>query len=61
VDIREIQEPQVQRITIEAAEQNAMVDSLNRGGARLVLRNALPGLDAAREIAKRLGIVVIDQ
>lgn len=60
VEILEIAEPSVQRVTIEADGQNAMVDSLNRGGARLVLRDASPSLEAAREIAKQLGIVVID-
>lgn len=61
VEILEVAEPSVQRVTIEAAGQDAMVDSLNRGGARLVLRDARPNLDEARKIAAQLGIVVIDR
>lgn len=33
VEILEVDEPSVQRVTIEAEKQNSMVDSLNRGGA----------------------------
>ncbi|NMA17837.1 MAG: serine dehydratase [Clostridiaceae bacterium] len=61
VEIVEVYEPSVQRVTIYASEGNSMVDSLNRGGARLVLRNAEPSLERAYEIAKELDIVVLDQ
>ena len=62
VEILEISdEPSVQRIRIEATEQSSMVDSLNRGGARLVLRDAYPDKEKACEIAKRLNIVLIEQ
>ena len=37
-----------------------MVDSLNRGGARLVLRDAYPSVEQARKIAEKLDIVLID-
>jgi len=37
-----------------------MVDTLNRGGGRLVLRDASPSKDEALKIAKELGIVVIN-
>ena len=36
------------------------VDTLNRGGGRLVLRNAVPSLEKAQEAAKKLGIVVVE-
>lgn len=61
VEILEIDEPSVQRVSIDATVQSSMVDSLNRGGARLVLRDASPDMEKAREIADRLGIVVIDR
>ncbi len=61
VEILEINEPSVQRVSIEATEQNSMVDSLNRGGARLVIRDAYPDRDRALELARQLNIIVIDQ
>lgn len=61
VEILEIKEASVQRVTVEAADVNGMVDSLNRGGARLVLRDALPDIEHARQIAEELGIVLIDE
>ncbi|AEE90600.1 conserved protein of unknown function [Tepidanaerobacter acetatoxydans Re1] len=60
VEILETQEYQVQRITIVAEEVTSMVDTLNRGGGRLVLRDASPSKDEALKIAKELGIVVIN-
>lgn len=60
VDIVEVDEPQMQRVTIYATEQNAMVEALNRGGARLVLKNASPSKEEARLAAQRLGIVLVD-
>lgn len=61
VEVLEIDEPSVQRVTIEASERNSMVDSLNRGGARLVLRDASPNMEEARRIAKELHIVLIER
>jgi L-serine dehydratase len=60
VDIQEIADYQLQRVTIETQEQGAMVESLNRGGGRLVLKNAIPSLKEALVKAKELGIDVID-
>lgn len=60
VEILEIQEYQVQRITIVADDVTSMVDTLNRGGGRLVLRDASPSKDEALKIAKELGIVVVN-
>lgn len=61
VEIIEVDEPSLQRITVTGSKGNGMVDSLNRGGARLVLRDAYPSLELAREIAEKLNIVLIDQ
>lgn len=61
IEIKQVDERSVQRVVIEATEGNAMVDSLNLGGARLVLRDAKPSLQEALDIAKRLGIVVIEE
>ena len=56
VEIRQIAEPEVQRIRIEATEKSAFVDALNRGGGRLKLVDASPSLAQAQEAAARLGI-----
>lgn len=60
VEILEVDEPQLQRITVEAEERSAMVDSLNRGGGRLVIRNAVPSRDDALRAAEKLGIIVVE-
>lgn len=60
VEIIEVNEPHVQRVRIEATEQNSFVDTLNRAGARLVLLDASPSRELALEWAKKLNIVVID-
>jgi len=59
VNIIEGKEESLQKITIETDQMTAMVDTLNRGGGRLVLRNAVPSLDEAVEAAKKLGIVLV--
>jgi L-serine dehydratase len=56
VEVRHVAEPEVQRIRIEAAEQSAFVDAMNRGGGRLKLVDALPSLAEAQNAAARLGI-----
>ncbi len=61
VEIVEIAEPSVQRVTVEATENNGMCDSLNRGGARLVLRDAFPSREQAAALAQQLNIVLVDQ
>jgi L-serine dehydratase len=60
VEILELKDPEVQKVSVMADEQNSMVNSLNRGGARLVLCDAVPSFDEAKTIAKKLNIVVID-
>ncbi len=61
VEIIEVNEPHVQRVSIEASEQNSFVDTLNRAGARLVLLDASPSREEALSLARKLNIVVIDE
>ena len=60
VKISEIEDPEVQRIRITAAERSVWIDSRNRGGARLALIDADPSLAEALEAAKTLGVQVVD-
>ena len=61
VEIVEGHEASIQKVTLLTDKGNTVqVDSLNRGGGRLVLRNAVPSLKEAQEAAKRLGIVVVE-
>jgi len=59
VDIVEGSEHSIQKITIETDQMTCMVDTLNRGGGRLVLRDASPSLEEAKAAAERLGIVLV--
>ncbi len=61
VEIIPVKEPHVQRVWIEASEQNSFVDTLNRSGARLVLLDASPSREEALAWAEKLNIVVIDR
>ena len=61
VEIIEVNEPHVQRVTIEASEKNSFVDTLNRAGARLVLMNASVPREEVLALAKKLNIVLIDK
>ena len=56
VEIRQVSEPEVQRISIEATGRSASVDALNRGGGRLKLVDARPSLAEAQAAAEKLGI-----
>ena len=61
VEIVEGHEPSIQKVTILTDKGNTVqVDTLNRGGGRVVLRNAVPSLEQAVEAAKRLGIVMVE-
>jgi L-serine dehydratase len=60
VEIVEANEPQLQRVTVYASQRDAVVDTLNRGGARLVLRAASPSVEEARRAARELNIDVVD-
>ena len=62
VNIVRGEEYQIQKVTILTDKGNTVqVDCLNRGGGRVVLRNAVPSLEAAQAAAKKLGIVVVEQ
>lgn len=61
VEILEASEHSVQKITICTDKMTCSVDTLNRGGGRLVLRAATPSLKAAEEAAKRIGIVLVKE
>lgn len=60
IKINKIDQPEVQRIRIEATERSAMVDARNRGGGRIAIVDAKPSLDEALKVAKRLGIEVVN-
>jgi L-serine dehydratase len=56
INLSRVDEPEVQRISIEATEQNASINALNRGGARIKLIDARPSLQEATMVAEKLGI-----
>jgi L-serine dehydratase len=58
IKVNRIEEPQVQRIRIEASEKSAMLDARNRGGGRVAIIQAEPSVQEALDAAKRLGIEV---
>lgn len=60
VEIIEGTEQAIQKITIETDAMTASVDTLNRGGGRLVLREAVPSTDEAIKIAGELGIQLVE-
>ncbi|SMD03000.1 hypothetical protein [Sporomusa malonica] len=59
VEILQVDIPQMQRITVIAAENTGMVEALNRGGGRLVLKSASDKEEAYR-VAKKLGIETVE-
>lgn len=61
IDIVKGDEYQIQKVTIETDQGEVMVDSLNRGGGRLVLRDAKPSREEAVKIANDLGIVLVEE
>ena len=56
VSLKEVDEPEVQRIRIVADERSAWIDSRNRGGARVAIVEAQPSRGEAIEAARALGI-----
>jgi len=60
VSLKEVAEPEVQRIRIEADERSVFLDSRNRGGARVAIVDATPSRDEALAAAKRLGIQIVN-
>lgn len=59
VVINQVDEYQLQRITIEASEEGSVVDARNRGGGRLALVHAEPNIDRCRELADSLRIEIV--
>lgn len=59
VEIVEGHEEQIQKITIETDQMTCWVDTLNRGGGRVRLRDAFPSKEDAVAAAQRLGIVLV--
>jgi len=60
IEILEVEGPQLQQVTVYAKERNSKVVSYNRGGARLVLKDAEPSLAEGLEEARKLNINVVD-
>jgi L-serine dehydratase len=60
VSLKELAEPEVQRIRITTDQGAVWLDSRNRGGARVAIVNAVPSRDAAVAAARKLGIQVVD-
>ena len=58
VSLKEVDEPEVQRIRIVADERSAWIDARNRGGARVAIVEAQPSRGEAIEAARALGIQV---
>jgi len=59
VVINQVDEYQLQRVTIEASEGGSIVDARNRGGGRLALVHAEPDIDRCRELATSLQIEIV--
>jgi L-serine dehydratase len=60
VSLKELAEPEVQRIRITTEQGSVWLDSRNRGGARVAIVDAAPSRDAALAAAGKLGIQVVD-
>lgn len=60
IALKEVAEPEVQRIRIEADERSVFLDSRNRGGARVAIVDATPSRDEALAVAKTLGIQIVN-
>jgi len=58
--INQVDEYQLQRVTIEATEGNSVVDARNRGGGRLALAHVEPDLARCLELAESLHIEIIE-
>jgi len=59
VIINQVDEYQLQRVTIEASEGGSVVDARNRGGGRLALVHVEPDLDSCLKLAKSLQIEIV--
>jgi L-serine dehydratase len=60
VEIIEVNEPKLQRVTIVTTGRNSMVEAFNKGGGRLVIKKAVPSVAEAKAAARKLNIDVVD-
>jgi L-serine dehydratase len=60
ITIKEVSEPEVQRIRIVTDEGSVWLDSRNRGGARVCIVDAEPSRDSAIAAAGALGIQIVN-
>jgi len=60
ISLKELDEPEVQRIRVTAEQGSVWLDARNRGGARVAIVAAEPSRDAAIDAARKLGIQVVD-
>ena len=60
ISLKEISEPEVQRIRIFADERLVWLDARNRGGARVSIVDAEPSRDEAIAAARALGIQIVN-
>jgi L-serine dehydratase len=61
VDVIKGEDYGIQKITIQQEKGTVMIDTLNRGGGRVVIRDASPSKAEAVRIAESLGIVVVEE
>lgn len=59
VVINQVDEYQLQRVTVEASETSSVVDARNRGGGRLALVAAEPDFERCLELAESLQIEIV--
>lgn len=59
ISLKEIAEPEVQRIRIQAEDRSVWIDARNRGGARVAIIDANPSRDEAVAAARKLGIQIV--
>jgi L-serine dehydratase len=59
IAINQVDEYQLQRVTIEASDGGSMVDARNRGGGRLALVHVKPDLERCMQLAKSLQIEIV--
>ena len=59
VEINQVDEYQLQRVTVEASEKNSMVDARNRGGGRLALVRVEPDMEHCLKLATELQIEIV--
>ncbi|SDO88538.1 L-serine ammonia-lyase, iron-sulfur-dependent, subunit alpha [Desulforhopalus singaporensis] len=59
IEINQVKEYQMQRVTVVASEQSSVVDARNRGGGRLAVVQVEPDLKRCLELAKSLDIEIV--